>query len=364
MGRLGTVAADGNRSPSPLASASCGRHDRRVTFPDWQPGPNTPLRPDEIAAVRSVLAAAAAHPPSRSLVDAVVTQARNLDSFGDLLARYPSPLEEQILGERRRGLDTLVQTLCEASRAALLLRAPTQAVVGRALHLAQVNFFRLLRHVTATLPDDDGATLRADSARLLRRSIYAQLVEEVLSDLVTDESVPRELRARAVRHLALLWGHRLTWRVDRFFPMLETTWEARSRVRVVGGTFLGASELLQLLLQGAEPGFVEILTGQQGDPAMTLAFREFLFGRSSEELERLTDRMAREGLSSLAIDSRGDEGLDAGSLFHEFFHLRHQLALARRLTGQPGPQRTAEGYVVLGWLQQDGADAATPGPAP
>jgi hypothetical protein len=327
----------------------------------YEAGAHCPLRPDETLLLQDLLAALTDSPAPLGLAASIVEQAQNLDCFGALLARYPSPLEEQKLGGKRRGLDTLVESLCHTNIAGLTLRAPTQSIVGRALNLAQINFFRLLWHVCSALPDaNQAARLRERTAVRLRSAIYSQLVEEVLRDLATDEAIDQDIRARVVKHLAMLWGHRLTWRVHEFFPVLEATWEARSRVRVIGGTLLGASELFQLLTQGADTRFVELLTAREHGELEVMAFREFLFGRSSEELERLTERMAREGLSSLELDSRMEESSrDTGSLFHEFFETRFLLANARRLTMQPGPRYTAEGYVVLAWLQQeDGSDSS------
>lgn len=317
-------------------------------------GPHSPLRPEEARTVDDVLEALEQETGHEGLAATIVEQARNLELFGALLARYPSPLEEQRLGGSRRGLDTLVQTLCSADRATFALRAPTQAIVGRALNLAQINFFRLLWHVCGQLRDKALAgQLRERTAVRLRTGVYTQLVEEVLRDLTTDQSLALDLRTRAVHHMAQLWGHRLIWRVSEFFPVLEATWEARSRVRVVGGTMMGTSELFQLITQGADQRFVDLLTGREHGEHETQAFREFLFGRSSEELERLMERMARENLSSIQLDSRlSEDARDAGSIFFEFFQSRFLLCHARRLTAQPGPRHTAEGYVVLAWLQR------------
>lgn len=329
----------------------------------WEAGPHSPLRQDEAQTLRSVLEALGSDPRPHvdDLAGAIVQQARSLDEFGALLARYPSPLEQQTLGSRRRGLDTLVQALCSTNRATFTLRAPTQAIIGRALNLAQINFFRLLWYVCGQLDDQATATpLREATAQRLRNGVYSQLVEEVLSDLTTDHALAYDLRVRAVRQLAQLWGHRLTWRVSSVFPILEATWEARARVRVVGGTLAGTSEMMQLLTKGGDPRFVELLTSREHSEDEILAFREFLFGRSSEELERLTGRMATEGKSSIELDSRlDDEERDAGSIFYEFFQERFVQAAARRLAAVPGPKHTAEGYVLLAWLQQmdDGAGA-------
>ncbi|MGA0867704.1 MAG: hypothetical protein ACO3UM_02145, partial [Planctomycetota bacterium] len=131
-------------------------------------GPHSPLRAEERELVLSVLEALEGDAGSGDLTDAIVDQVERLELFGELLARYPSPLDEQRLGSRRRGLDTLVEAL-SCSGSSIGLRAPTQAIVGRALNFAQVNFFRMLWHVAGDLGDPKtGRALRETAARQLR----------------------------------------------------------------------------------------------------------------------------------------------------------------------------------------------------
>jgi hypothetical protein len=313
-----------------------------------------PLEPVELELVDRVLAALAAvdTAAAQATRGAIAQQVESLALFGELLARYPSPLGEQCLGDKRRSLGTLVDALVETDPASFPFRAPTQALVGRAMHMAHINFLRLLWHVTGSLPAAAAAgALRELAARRLRANVHGRLVEEVLADIVTDASVERHVRAQAVHSLAHLWANRLTWRVHDFFPILAKTWEARQRVRVIGGTLLGFSEMLQLLTAGADEEFVALFARYAPGGEEEQTFREFLFGTSSEELDRLAQRMARDGLSSIEIDSRLDAaGRDAGSLLFEFFRTRLMRCTARRIGDLPGPRRTAEGYVMLAWL--------------
>lgn len=316
-----------------------------------------PLEAEELQLVAQVVQALSGvgTDESRALIATIEQQMQSLRLFGELLARYPSPLEEQHLGPMRRGLETLVETLVHTDQATFPFRAPTQALVGRAMNMAQINFLRMLWHVSGGLADPaQAAALRETSARRLRASVHTRLVEEVLVDIVTDALIDARLRAQAVRNLAQLWGNRLTWRVHTFFPILAATWEARQRVRVVGGSLAGHSELCQLLTAGGEVEFVDLLLDQDYGEVELQAFREFLFGTSSEELDRLAQRMATEGLSSIELDSRiagpGGPARDAGSILFEFFRARLVQCSARRIAKLPGPRHTAEGYVMLAWL--------------
>ncbi len=319
-----------------------------------------PLQPEELQLVTQLLAGLADEATARAqaATAAVQHQLESLRLFGQLLGRYPSPLEDQVLDGRRRGLDTLVENLVTTDTAAFPFRAPTQALVGRAMNMAQINFLRMVWHLSGGLKDAArAACLRETAALRVRASVHCRLIEEVLADVVTDPTIERRVRAQGVRNLAQLWGNRLTWRVHTFFPLLAATWEARQRVRVVGGSLLGSSELMQLLACGGEPEFVDLLLDQDYGEVEVAAFREFLFGTSSEELERLALRMANAGLSSIELDARIDGAeRDAGSILFEFFRARHIACGARRAAGLPGPRHTAEGYVMLAWLLRQ-ADA-------
>ena len=54
--------------------------------------------------------------------------------------------------------------------------------------------------------------MRGWSLHASARSGPGRLVEEVLTDIVTDPSIERRVRVQAVHNLAHLWANRLTWR--------------------------------------------------------------------------------------------------------------------------------------------------------
>lgn len=328
--------------------------DRPVSVQPIHYGPNSPFTPEERQAVEEVYGqvVASGHPEAEALRLLIYQQICCLEWLGEVLAQYPSPLGEQRLGRRRRGLRTLVDSLSHTNPANFEFFVPTRALLGRALDMAESNFYRLLRHVCREiLHDDRGRKLREDVTQRLRVCLYTKLTEEVLSAIASDGQLDRSVRERAVLALAQIWEHRLTYRVSDFFPILEATWEARQRISVIGGTLAGTQELFQLFREGCDPKFVDYFTRPDPDPNEIEAFREFLFATSAEELDRLAAEMAEEGIHSITLhDSISSSDRDAASVFYEFFRSRYMLATARQVTGTSGPRHTAEGYVMIFYL--------------
>lgn len=291
---------------------------------------------------------------ARALADLLVQRMENLERLGEVLASYPSPLHEQRLGQLRRGLDSLVESLCSATPANFEFFLPTRAVVGRGIDMAECNFYRLLGHLCSeVIRDEEGEQLRERATQRLRLRLYSKLSEEVLLDIACDPTLHRSARERAVRSLAQLWDRRLTYRVRDFFPLLESTWEARQRISVTGGTLYGTQEVFELFREGVAPEFVEYFGRDDHSEDEVQAFREFLFGIPYEDLVKLEGHVSREGnvgvrFMTPAMTTRSEGVL----LFYEFFRSRYVQSLARKLGQQPGPKRTAEGYAMVYFLEQ------------
>lgn len=334
----------------------------------WRPeyGPSSPFAGEERRTIDATVAALAAQdgPEVGAVLGVVEAHFSRLEAFGELLERFPSPFARHRFGSREQSLESLARGLCRSTPATFELLAPTRAIVGRALDVAQLNFFRLLGYASdELLAGAERDELRTAIGARLRDVMYTKLVEEVLSDIVSDGTVAREIRFRAVYALAQIWERRLTYRTREFFPLLEAAWDARHRVAVVGGTLLGTQEMFSLFREGCSPEFVDYFVRPEPSDDEVAAFREFLFGATAEELESLASRMHRERLASLPLGNGFALGRsvpppddDPGTRLFEFFRVRSLQAVARRLASLPGPQRTAEGYVMIDFLART-ADA-------
>jgi len=331
-------------------------------------GEHSPFDREERETINAIIAAlqGSKHPHHDQVLATVAEHFERLEAFGDLLARFPSPLARHNLGDRVRSIDSLMQVLCQSSMENLEFRAPTRAIVGRALDMAESNFYRLLRHACREiLPDGQAEVLRAQAADRLREVIYTKLVEEVLSDIVSDVSQLTDIRRRAGYAIAEIWDRRLTYRTREIFPLLDATWEARDRVQVVGGTLLGTQEMYALIREGCDPRFVDFFVRPNPSADEVSAFREFLFAASAEALDGMAQQLQHDELARLPLRHSVPPATDdPDTRVYEFFRQRFLTAMARRLMDLPGPKRTAEGYVMIEFLGKSAPRLSDPALAP
>ena len=322
-----------------------------------QYGRNSPFSGEERETINAIVEALQrrSDPASLKALRTVQAQFSRLEAFGDLLAHYPSPLARQRLGHREYSFESLIDRLCCSTPANFEFHEPTRAIVGRALDMAESNFYRLLRQVCrTTLEGSESEELREQAEHRMREVIYTKLVEEVLADIVTDDSVSMPLRRRAVRAIVSIWDRRLTYRTSEFFPLLDAAWEARNRLQVVGGTLMGTHEVFSLLREGCDPAFVDYLVRDDPTEEETEAFREFLFGATAEQLASWADHRQPSTVAGqppgLRFSLLRPDPQEPGARLYEFFRFRFLKSVARRLANLPGPKRTAEGYVMLAFL--------------
>lgn len=324
--------------------------------PPIRHGPHSPFDAQERAAIAAVLSAVSrsGRAEAGELAGVIRQHIEWLEGLCRALSKYPSPLAEQTLGQRRRDLDTLVDILSRTNPAIFDMFLPTRAFLGRAIVMAEGNFYRLLRHVCQdVLAGARAGELTERVDQCLRVCLYTRLCEDVLASIASDVSLDRAVRSRAVVELAQIWEYQTTYRVSDFFPLLDTTWEARRRTTVTGGSLLGASEIVGLFQAGCDPQFVEYFARPALDEDELAAFREFLFGKTTEELDTQARQMQEAGAGSMKLhETIAPPVRDPASVLYGFFRGRHLQAVARRLANLPGPKRTAEEYVMIYYLRE------------
>jgi len=259
--------------------------------------------------------------------------------------------------------ESLIELLCRVPDYDLDLHVPTKATIGQGYLVAKINFLKALTYAIAPLSPPKELALRLEIE--LGQSIYSKLAEELFVSIVTDEDALHAVKAGAARFLFRIWDERLLIEVDDFAPLLESVWRARSRVLPLLGTMLGTYEVFQLFREACDTRFLDYFGTESLAVEQLLAFEEFLFGLSYEEIQKLRRHMQESAANILTLDQAREllgrrraswtsqhEGAQA---FYTSYKKRRVNARFRALTGAEGPKRTAEEYVMMALLQADTA---------
>ncbi len=261
---------------------------------------------------------------------------------------------------------TLVEELFRIADYDVDLHVPTKAVFGQAFLVAKINFLKAVRYSLEACGAPDALVVDVDVE--IGQSVYTKLAEELFISIVTDPLAPDRVKTGAARFLFRIWEERLLIEVDDFAPVLESAWEARSKLLPVLGTMLGTHEIFRLFQEARDHRFLEYFGESHVEEEQMLAFEEFLFALSYEEISELRAHLAKEGRSALSVEEAravlGERGRSpvrpnkAQSLYASYKRRRVNAA-HRALTGAPGPKKTAEEYVMIAFLDAD-ASAAPP----
>ncbi len=257
--------------------------------------------------------------------------------------------------------ESLIELLCRVPDYDLDLHVPTKATLGQAYLVAKINFFKAIGYALEPLSPPKELTLRLELE--LGQSVYSKLAEELFVSILTDAKASYPVKAAAARFLFRIWDERLMIEVDDFAPLLESVWRARSKVLPLIGTMLGTHEVFQLFREACDPRFIDYFGNESLAVEQLLAFEEFLFGLSYEEIQKLRRHMQESAASVMTLEqarellgrrrpswSAQHEGAQA---FYTSYKKRRVNAHYRSLTGAEGPKRTAEEYVMTALIQAE-----------
>ncbi|HEY4244715.1 MAG TPA: hypothetical protein VGM88_33100 [Kofleriaceae bacterium] len=313
--------------------------------------------------VEQAMAAVAA----RSTTDAQILQSlvAELQATSELLDRQRPLRRPTALGGEARDEQTLIDHLCGIDGLSGDLVLPLKATLSRTYLLTKINFLRGFVKAVCAIGDAQATHRMAHDLREeLAQSIYTLLAEELFLALLRKPDVMRRTKQRAADQLITVWDD-AALEIDDFAPLLESAWHARNRINSAYGTLLGATETFRLVCEDCNPEVLEFF-GREGMSAdESAAFEEFLFNMTSEELATLRRAMqqqhvtaaspawAAEVLQRQIEDLEHSREIDPMALYRSY--QRRQLASDFRLmSGAPGPRRTAEGYLMVYLLEQQG----------
>jgi hypothetical protein len=290
----------------------------------------------------------------------------------EVVVGYPSLLKPTVVAGEQRDVHTLADTICRSNPYTVEAYTPTRAVVGRAYLVGKLNFFRtLIRVVRHHLPDDERRTgLIRDLTQVLRVLITTWIAEDILVSISSDQKLQVGLRRKAVYLLIDLWEHRHTRSVRDFFPLLDSVWEAKTRITISYGTLSGTSEILGLMREGCSPEVIDYFTREHISEDERQALLELVFNASYEELETMRRWMERHhkevvGPADVALIfnvplSRLHQTISSTQDIFFTFRERQVNAQHRAIHNLAGPKRTAEEYLMIYILE---GSTNPPGPA-
>ena len=289
-----------------------------------------------------------------------------LEKIWEAIEVHPSILRGQTLGARHTDVRSLIETLSTCNPYSTEAFLPTRGALVRAFLHAKLNFCRFLGHlVTELLGDDPGASAsRPAIERIQTSAVCNVMAEDILRLIASDHDLALELRRKATWVLVQMWEDRACHVVPRFFPVLDSVWQAKTQVTVSYGTLSGASELLDIIAEGCDPTFLDCFALDSVSDDEVFALQEFMFNFSYEHLQQLQAYMAETG--ELNLDAgrvatilklpADDLHIQTCTCEEMIFTFRERQSMAnhRRALDLPGPKRTAEGYLMVHLLENAG----------
>jgi hypothetical protein len=150
-----------------------------------------------------------------------------------------------------------------------------------------------------------------------------------------------------------LWEHWSDQNIEDVAPVLQAVWTARRRLAPAFGTMMGTSELMMISMQMDEQ-WIQFIKEKMGEPGVTQAMEEFLFGISYEQIQTLKNTLRTKGISAIGRDEvskflgehvKADAGLDYRD-FYSLYTVRRDNARSRGRFKAEGPYKTLEDYFI------------------
>ena len=289
----------------------------------------------------------------KSRYELFVNRIADLESMGSSVAKFPSLLESHELASGTRTRNTLIDSLIKhQDDGDRMLRLPSKSVLGKSLLVAKTHtlsdFSKFARHLG---PEYEELAKAFDTETNL--SMYSLLVEDVYLNLITDTTQPMEFRREWALSLLLLWEHWNDQTCENVAPVLQSVWLARRKLAPAFGTMMGTSELLLISMQ-MDDQWISFIKQRMGDPGVSQAMEEFLFGISTEQIRTLRNILRTKGIPAIGRDEvsdflgehvKADAGLDYRD-FYSMYTVRRDNARARARMKLEGPNKTLEDYFI------------------
>ena len=353
------------------------------TPPEPEPGPAVPA-PDEhlftlqeaftlermftgreVELIRRLMGFAADEggPARAKLQDTLHKGFRRLATITLALESYPSLWKTAGVADSEAAASALFQALDASRGHALEWNLPTKAVLARTFGIAKVNFWGAIEAIIETSVQPEAKALHDAVVDAEEEAVYTRLAEELYGSFAASQRIDDAIKRTALEHALDLWEGRIRFATYRFCPILRSAWAARMRAPRIFGTLMGAAEIVQLLFKDCDERFVDVFARSGADEHMVQAFEEFLFDLPYESLEQVRESMAAESKTVVDADTVARTlGFADGKLrplmggakaLYSSFRRRRVKAQYRTSMQVPGPQRTAESFVLEALLRSE-----------
>jgi len=276
----------------------------------------------------------------------------NLEKLARAIARFPSLLERSTLTSSIRTPQSLIESLiANQYDGDSTLHLPSKASMGKGYLVAKVHTFSSLAKLAKTAKMSDSIVKDFEDATT--SILFTIMAEDVYLNLIKDTSLDIDLRRELATSLIILWEHSADQNVSDIAPVLQSVWQARRTLAPAFGTMVGTSELLLMSIKMDEK-WIQFIKQKLGEPDVSQAMEEFLFGLSYEQVQQLRTTLKEKKIPSIGRDQvsdflgqhiKTDISLDYRD-FYLLYTIRRDNARARKRLNLQGPKKTLEDHFI------------------
>ena len=308
--------------------------------------------------VDELLAALEKNAPDR--LDSLQQRLNDLRQLSVAMCQFPSLLEKTFLTTSIRTPEALVESLINYHEEGdTVLHLPSKAILGKGFLVAKIHTFYSMSKLARDWAKMDKKKVDQYNDETVSM-MFTLMAEDVYLNLIRDETLHTDLRRELANMLIILWEHRSDQTISDIAPVLQKVWTARRSLAPAFGTMMGTSELLLVSIQ-MDGQWTQFIKEKLGEPEVSQAMEEFLFGISYEQIMRLRAILSEQGVKAIGRDEVGaylnehvktDVSLDYRD-FYLLYTVRRDNARARKRLHLPGPKKTLEDFFIRFVMEKD-----------
>ena len=269
-------------------------------------------------------------------IERIQSRLDDVEKLAAAIAQFPSLLERTNMTSSVRTPEALVESLVSyQDDGDTTLHMPSKAILGKGFLVAKIHTFYSMSRLAKLYTDMSDKEVKEYTDETVSM-MFTLMAEDVYINLIHDTTLSMDLRRQLANSLIILWEHRADQTISDIAPVLQEVWSARRTLAPAFGTMMGTSELLLVSLQMDEQ-WTLFIKKRLGDPEVSQAMEEFLFGISYEQIGRLRSILKEQGIRAIGRDYRD---------FYLLYTVRRDNARARQRLHLEGPKKTLEDHFI------------------